>query len=179
MYKMWLVLLMTVAMVAPLCVEAEEVSVPHVVPDPRLTTMRITSEGEVTQLEFADGSEIENPEVSIETLRNVDLLEIYNIPFDLWHLETEEGLFWPTRSPASRGLVFATEGDYVIYLNENEQPNKVTDAEGNELAVKEDYLASLDGGRANILGYRAFTMIEYRTSPDGEVQRRILKTAAQ
>ncbi len=179
MYKMWLGLLFTVTMIAPLCVEADEVSIPHVVPEPRLTTMRITSEGEVTQLGFADGSVIDNPEVGLETLRNVDLLEIYNIPFDLWRLETEEGLFWLTRSPASRGLAFAAEGDYVIYLNENELPNKVTDAEGNELAVKEDYLASLDGGSANILGYRTFTMIEYRTSPDGEVQRRILRTAAQ
>jgi hypothetical protein len=36
-------------------------------------------------------------------------------------------------------------------------------------------LSRLDGGKANLLGHRTFTMIDDRTPANGEVQRGILR----
>jgi hypothetical protein len=69
--------------------EAEEVSISTVFPQPALTTMEITRSGEVVQIRFEDDKVIDNPEVDIQSSRDIDIVEVYILPFDLWFLEID------------------------------------------------------------------------------------------
>jgi hypothetical protein len=159
--------------------DAKEVLIPTVLPEPSLTTMRITPQGEVVQIGFADDSVIDNPEIDIQSLRDIDIVQVYMLPFDLWFIETAASNDDPLcHWWLSWGCKFLSDQDFVFYFDQNGQPNKVTDVEGKELPVEWDLFARLDGGKADVLGHRTFTMVDYRTSPDGEMQRRILKDPA-
>ena len=179
MYKMFRSFAVSLALMSSIPGEAKEVLIPTVLPEPALTTMRITPGGQVVQLGFEDGSVIDNPEVDIESLQGIDILEVYNLPFDLWFLETDAANNDPVcHKGISRGCSFLADHDFVFHFDDIGEPYKVTDVEGKELPVEWDFLARLDGGRADVLGHRTFTMIDYKTSPDGEMQRGILTPAA-
>jgi hypothetical protein len=179
MYKMFAGIALSLVLIGSTPGAAEEVLIPTILPDPPLITMQLTPKGEVVQLIFADGRVVNDPEVDLEDLRGIDLLEIYNLPFDFWLLEPSGSDNDPPacRRPLSDGCQYFAEHNVLYHLNERAQPSRITDLDGKEIPVRWDYLARLDGGKTDIPGYRTFTLIDYQTA-EGDFQTRILKPAA-